>query len=211
VPAQGFVGKVSDNFVSIQSTQNPQIDLEVLLPAAQTIQLAVTAKQNISFDMDGVRLASNSELTSELGNVEVMVTNEPQVNIYAMARTVENDFDDADAKEKEINTAQDLVTKNESEKLNDGAKEKARSKKMERTNRKEAKARARNADEGNVQSANTGIAEKNKQLDIAPSAPNVKQNAPQSLPQNTIVPAVIGGKSLRVNSPKGKITIKKTR
>jgi hypothetical protein len=203
VPAQSFVGKVDNNRVSIESNQSPQIDMNVLLPQNRFLQLEVVAKQNITFDMQGVQLVSNNKLTSQEGNVEVTADASNAVSIFADAKEVENDFEtsptikksDAMAlgEAKESRQAKSAVTNEK--------KDISKAKKKLNKEREENKARSKNAEIAVMEDAEV------KAKDVATS--NRVANSPNFNSQGAVTPTQGTNRTLQVSSPRGKAKIKK--
>lgn len=205
VPAQGFVGKVDNNRVSIESNQSPQIDMNVLLPQNRLLQLEVVAKQNITFDMQGVQLVNNNKLTSQEGNVDVTADASNTVAIFADAQVVENDFETSPTRNER---ARDVIALEETKgkieaKSSVLAEKKDVNKAKKKTSREttENKARNKNAEVKVLEDAEM------KKEEVASS--NRVTNAPNFSSKNAVSPTQGSNRILQVNSPRGKAKIRK--
>ncbi len=215
MPAQSYAGVVDNNHVIIDGiSAAPQIDMQVLLPQNRLLQISVTAQQNITMDLRGVELETNSSLTSQGGNVEVRVAEDTSLEINALAREIENDFGDAPnpfeynkninaqsnegigrEDEKEIASKNDVNQSNL--KLKDAKSSPKEHTRVPQKRKKEAKsenmARTKSADISKQEEAKTRI---------SPTYPPVLQVVK--------VPLKNSKNTLQLNSPKGKAKIKKS-
>ncbi len=186
VPTQGFKGEVIQDKVTIQGLATaPQIDMQVYVPQNRNLLLNVNAQQNIVADLANVQVATNSQITSFAGNVEVNIAENTDLEITASGREIVSDFEER----KDLLNAESIVAKTP--------------KRKEKESKKDNSSRARaNSEKPITESqSNTGI-----------SASDINHlPAPPAQEKSKQIVLKKGNKKLKVNSLQGKTTLKKSK